>query len=70
MGTFKSAELPSELAAKIPPVVRAEDDALYLAIRVYDVKNPDDLMDFQICFDKKFALQLAADLIEQARKLP
>jgi hypothetical protein len=69
MVTFKLAELPSELNLRIPPEARAEGDAIYLSLGVYDVKNPDDLKDFHICLDKKAALQLAADLVEAAQEI-
>jgi hypothetical protein len=69
MVTFKLAELPSELSLRIPPEARAEGDAIYLSLGLYDVKNPDDLKDFHICLDKKAALQLAADLVEAAQEI-
>jgi hypothetical protein len=49
--------------------VRAEDGAVYLSLRVFDVKNPDDLQDFHICLDNKISIQLAADLMEAAQKI-
>jgi hypothetical protein len=69
MGTFKQAELPTELAAAILPKATAEGNAVYLSIRVFDVKNPEDLEDFHICLDTKFAIQLAADLLKAAEKV-
>jgi hypothetical protein len=69
MGTFKQAELPTELSAALPPKADAKDGAVILSIRVYDVKNPEDMEDFHICLDKKYAIQLAADLMKAAQEI-
>ncbi len=69
MTTFKLAGLPRDLSLRIDPKVHAEGDAVYVALGVFDVKNPDDIVDFQICLAKKVALQLAADLNEAVGKI-
>lgn len=68
MATFKLAGLPRDLSLRISPKVRAEGDAVYLALGVFDVKDPTDLVDFQICLDKKDALQLSIDLRDEVGK--
>jgi hypothetical protein len=40
-----------------------------LSLRVFDRENPEDLEDFHICLDKKFAIQLAADLMKAAEEI-
>ena len=69
MTTFKLAGLPRDLCFQLYLKVHAEGDAVYVALSVFDVKNPDDIVDFQICLAKKVALQLAADLNEAVGKI-
>jgi hypothetical protein len=70
MPKFSLVELPPELRLQRSPIVRAERDAVYIGLRVFSEKDPDDFADFQLRLAKETAQHLAADLIEAIHKVP
>jgi hypothetical protein len=68
MPKFNLAGLPRELRLKKSPIARAEGDAVYLWLDVFSVKDPTDTVEFEICLAAESAQQLAADLVDAAKR--